>query len=764
MRSTSLSPGSRFVRPPRGIGALLAATLLAAACTDHGIVSPPSVAEVTVEGAPAVGVAGGPTEPHGPRVAVGPITNGANHTGSIVAAGQTDVWTFTANTGQYIVGSIGETGGTVDFTPWIRVTAPNGSLIVNTWNSAAANFGIAAPQTGTYTVQIATADAGNDATGTYTFSVAALPGALTVSGGDQGGPMTVGVNHAGTQTVGDQDIWTFNANTGDAIILAIGEVTGSVDYTPWIRLIAPNGALVGNSWNTAAAQIAVNATQTGTYTVVVNTADSGNDATGDYRLVLALSSGVPTVPAGDEGGDMTNGVTHTGTLTVGDLDQWQFSAAVGDAIILSVGEQSGTNFTPWIRLLAPNGAVVGNSWNTNAAQIQVTAAVAGTYSVVVSTANSGNDGTGDYTLVLARAPAAITVSPGDEGGALTNGANATGSLFVGDLDVYTFSSNAGIPMAISIGETAGTNFTPWIRLIAPNGAQVGNSWNTTVAQINLIASQTGTYTLIVSTANSGNDGTGNYTLTLQKGGAFVTSPGDEGGAITVGTNVSGILSIGDLDRFTFTANQGDYIAASVGEVTGTNFTPWIRLVSPTGQVIGNAWNTTVAQVNVAAPVTGTYTIAIGTANSGNDGTGTYVLTVARAPGSFTVSPGDDGGAITNGTKNGTITIGDLDMYSFSGNLGANLKVTIAPVTGTLTTWIRLIAPNGALIGNVWNAAGATINILSAPQSGTYTIIVGTANSGNDATGTYSLTLSGANLAPNPGDAPKPIAAGPLPVW
>lgn len=748
MHPTHPTRGSRLIAPLRGLGAVLAASLLAVACSEHGIVSPPTMEGVTVNEAPAIAVAGAPTEPQGPRVTVGPITNGANHTGSIVAAGQVDVWTFSATTGQYLVGSIGETGGTVDFTPWIRVTAPNGTLIVNTWGAAAATFGVAAPQTGTYTVQIATADAGNDATGTYTFSIGVVPGTLTVSGGDQGGPMTVGVNHAGTQSLGDQDLWTFNASTGDYIVLAIGEVTGSTDYTPWIRLIAPNGQLVGNAWNAAAAQIPLAAPQTGTYTVVVNTADSGNDATGDYRLVLALSSSTPTVPAGDEGGPMTNGATQTGAIPTGDLDQWQFTAAVGDGIVVAIGEVSGdVNFTPWIRVFAPNGALVGNSWNAAAAQAAFNATVAGTYSVVVSSADAGNDGTGNYTLVLAKTPGAVSVSPGDQGGALQNGGNHAGSIFVGDLDVYTFSANQGLPLAITIGEVSGTtDYTPWIRLYAPNGALVGNSWNAAAAQINVIAPQTGSYTVVVSTADAGNDATGDYILVLQKSGAFITPPGDQGGAVQNGGNNTGSIFVGDLDRWTINANQGDYIVVYVGELSGsTDFTPWIRLVSPTGQIIGNTWNAAAATIGVIAPATGVYTVAVGTADSGNDATGTYTLTIGKAPGAFIVPAGDDGGAITNGSRNGTITIGDVDMFSFNATQGANLQVVISELTGTTdyTPWIRVVAPNGALVGNTWGATGATLNLV-ASQTGTYTIFVGTADSGNDATGTYQLTLSGAN--------------------
>jgi hypothetical protein len=96
---------------------------------------------------------------------------------------------------------------------------------------------------------------------------------------------------------------------------------------------------------------------------------------------------------------MTNGATHTGSIPVADLDQWTFTATQGATVTLTLTEVTGTtDFTPWIRLVAPNGTIIGNSWGTSSAQITVAAPSTGKYTVIVSTADSGNDATGDYTL------------------------------------------------------------------------------------------------------------------------------------------------------------------------------------------------------------------------------------------------------------------------------------------------------------------------------------------------------------------------------
>ena len=55
------------------------------------------------------------------------------------------------------------------------------------------------------------------------------------------------------------------------------------------------------------------------------------------------------------GSTLQNGAATKGTIALGDLDVWSFSASAGDGIMLRMGAAT---FTPWIRLYGPNGAVV----------------------------------------------------------------------------------------------------------------------------------------------------------------------------------------------------------------------------------------------------------------------------------------------------------------------------------------------------------------------------------------------------------------------
>ena len=246
---------------------------------------------------------------------------------------------------------------------------------------------------------------------------------------------------------------------------------------------------------------------------------------------------------------------------------------------------------------------------------------------------------------------AAVETPRTATGPLTNGGNDQGNIAVnGQIDTWTFAGTANTPVAISMGELSGTaNFAPKLVLKAPNGSTVQTKTGPTVAQVNAILTATGTYT--VQASSNLNQGTGTYVIILQKAGPFVTPSGDDGGHLnTNGTNTPGTITIGDLDRFTFNAVAGSPLVVTMSKVSGTpDFTPWIRLVSPAGTIIGQASNPTTAVVSVSAPTTGLYTIALGTNDTGNDATGTYNVNVT---GAFTYPFTGTWGAITPGGPTG----------------------------------------------------------------------------------------------------------------
>src|SRR5258707_3429610 len=72
------------------------------------------------------------------------------------------------------------------------------------------------------------------------------------------GPIASGETLTGTiSPVGDSDSWTFSANTGDAIVIRVGEITKSGNFAPHIRLLDPGTAPLATASGTVSAEIAV---------------------------------------------------------------------------------------------------------------------------------------------------------------------------------------------------------------------------------------------------------------------------------------------------------------------------------------------------------------------------------------------------------------------------------------------------------------------------------------------------------------------------
>ncbi len=713
----------------------------------------------------------------------GALTNGATHEATITR-GDLDMWSFTANAGEGIVLRMGQLTDTNNlFNPHIRLYSPTGVLLgSNAGGALASEVAVIATNSGTFTVVVSDADLAFSGdtigdVGTYRLTLAHAPEAFVVSAGDEGGALSNGGTHPGTITVGDADLWSFSANTGDRIVVRVGEVTDDSSFHPQVRVYGPTGALLGSDAQFAASEVTVTASNTGPFTVVITDADLNSASTdsfgntGTYRLHLAVSPGAFIVPGGDEGGAIANGGTQSGTIHLGDLDMWSFSANAGDSIIVRVGEVTDDgSFHPQIRVYGPTGVLVGSDSQFVASEVAVTVSNTGPYTVVVSDADlnsaSGDSlgNTGTYRLHLAVSPGAFIVPGGDEGGALTNGATHEGTIHPGDLDMWNFAANAGDAIVIRMGQLIDTNnlFNPQIRLYGPNGALVGANSTSLASEVAATATNSGTYTVVVSDANLalGGDTIGNagtYRLHLAVSpGAFVVSSGDEGGALTNGAIHEGAIHLGDLDMWSFTANAGDNMVIRCGQVTDDNgvFHPQVRLYGPTGVLLGSNIGTTASEVAVTATNSGTYTVVVNDGNLGFGGdtladTGTYRLHLALSPGAFVISNGDEGGTLINGaTQQGTIHVGDLDMWSFTAMAGESLVVRIGQVTDTNNLFhpqVRLYGPTGAFLGSNNGTTAAEVAV-TATNSGTFTVVVGDSNLafGGDTigdTGTYQIHLA-----------------------
>src|SRR5579859_2055977 len=301
---------------------------------------------------------------------------------------------------------------------------------------------------------------------------------------------------------------------------------------------------------------------------------------------------------------------------------------------------------------------------------------------------------------------------------LVNGANQTGFIFTNGVpDSYTFTANAGDSINLRLG--TGTNFYGFLQLYGPGGVLLESTGAYPIRDdlITNQATNSGTYTVLVSSAVT--RGSGTYELHLaQIPEAFVVPSGDEGGPMTNGGNYTGAITLGDLDMFTFTANKGDSINLRLGT---TNFIGHLQLFGPDGAALSavGAYPVKDDLLIWTATNSGTFTVIVSDGYGG--GTGTYELHLAKAPGAFIVPPGDDGGPMINGGNYpGTITLGDLDMFSCSACTGDAMRFELKSTN--FYGLIQLYGPNGALLNYV-GGYGVTDAVLTytATNCGTFTV-------------------------------------------
>ena len=664
----------------------------------------------------------------------GGLTNGATALGTISVDNPSDEWTFKAASGQHILIRFGST----EFQGHLNLVGPDGlpaGPVVDDNPDVSLEFDAAA--TGTYTLDIFATSGGGD----YQISFAQPGSPISVNAGDEGGPLVNGGSYPGSMPVGDVDVWSFHARTGDFVVIRLG----TTNFDGRLSLYGPDGAAaVPTPTLGRDVEIIYTATADGDYTVIA-TAGYPNQ-TGTYQLSFAKPAEAAVFHPADDGGPMTSGERYTGTIDLGDLDQWTFTANAGDKVMIQFGA---TNFSGRLHLVAPDGTLAAPVTSIDH-DLRIThqATQSGTYTVLVAAGYPG--GIGEYRINIAQPGYAATVPVGDDGGALVNGDQKTGTIDLGDLDIWTFQAKKGDYI---VARMAGTNLYCQLTLFNPDGSASTNlSGISPDVQIAFSAGQDGVYTLV---ADAGYPGwTGSYQLYFAKAGdPPVLLPGDDGGPISNGGAYNGTIDLGDLDEWTFTAKAGDYVTIQFGS---TNFYGQISLVGPDGALAtptpGYEHD---VRISFQASLSGNYTVLV----SGYPGqTGAYRLYFVQPGYPATVPAGDDGGTLTNGGRHaGVVNQGDMDVWTFNAKPGSYVVLRMAATN--LYCHLSLYGPDGKPAAPESNTDRDVRIAFTAQLAGVYTVV---ANAGYaNSTGTYQLYYAnGADTATvPPGDDGGTLANG-----
>lgn len=684
--SPSLVLSGPAVRPPlaRGLGARLLLPWLAASLSAQGLV------------------------------------NGGFVDGAITVPGERITHTFDASGGENFQLRILDLNASALY-PTITVFDPLSNQVATRGGQDVAAISGSAPRTGTYRVVVADGNSNPNQTGPYRLQFVLAPGA------NEGGALTNGQTVADTVTIGDLDSFTFAINAGESYQLRVADVNSTALY-PFLTVYDPQGALVVSNGALDVAAVADAAAVTGVYTVVVADGNSTPSQAGAYELHYVRAPGANT------GGALINGGAVAGSVRLGALDSYTFAITAGESYELRLSDSNSTALYPRMTLYDPRGCLVRQNGNLDVAALSGVADFSGTYTVIVADGNSHPAQTGAYRIHFVRAPGA------NAGGALPIGGSVAGTIALGDLDSFTFDIQAGESYLIRVSDTRSTALYPRLTVYDPRGSFVAQNGGLDVAALGAVATQSGTYTVVVADGNSHPAQTGDYRV------HFVRAPGaSAGGPLRNSGSVVGAIGLGELDSFSLALRAGESYAVRVVDSLGTALYPRILLYDPRGTFVAQAAAQDVATLSGTAAFSGTYTLVVTDGNGAPAQTGGYEVHLARAPGANEHGFLLDGVSVTE-----TIVVGDLDSYTFRARAGDTARITLTDtLAGSLYPTITLYDPSGAYLAQIGNVTTAVLNRLIA-RDGTHTIVVSDGNGAATGAGPYSLVVAGAGYVGNSG--------------
>lgn len=215
---------------------------------------------------------------------------------------------------------------------------------------------------------------------------------------------------------------------------------------------------------------------------------------------------------------------------------------------------------------------------------------------------------------------------------------------------------------------------------------------------------------------------------------------DMGEILSAETRTGEISFNGEEDTFSFNAESGQAVVINMCNESGF-VNPEISLYAPDGSLLASDDGTLHAEIrNIVLDQSGVCTILAEERNG--DATGDYSISLILIPGQ-TVSPQDpDGGDLIPGgeTRTGSINYrADTDAYTFEGESGQTVSISMSTESGFLNPGIYLYDPDGYLETSASGTLHAEISDYQLVQSGTYTIVLRERD--GDGTGGYSLSYS-----------------------
>ena len=449
-----------------------------------------------------------------------------------------DSYTFQAEVGQKVVVDL-RSG---DFDTYLGVGSPSDDLNENDdWEEGDITHSrveVDITESGTWSV-VATSYEGGE-TGSYELTI-------SITGGSAGSSIGGDRIESGELAKGDEtldsgeyvDLYTFDGTAGERVVLDLR----SVHFDTYLIVLTPSEETQFNDdfeGDMNRSLLNLELTESGSFTVGVTSYEAGEMGAYDLHIQRGSQSSVSSGPR-LERGTLASGDE---TLTSGEyLDVFTFEGLPGQHARVDV---SSSVFDTYLIVTGPGELQKDNDDTEDApghSIVEFDLSDSGTYNAIVTSYSAGE--TGDYELSIELSDAATGSTGEDNPGQrdvrrLTSGQSLSGQLESGDStldsgeysDIFTFDGQAGQTISVELNST---DFDTYIGLVFPSDEVLENDdyeGSTSKSRIDLTLQESGRYSVIATSYESGE--TGSYQVTLNTdsaGPAPTTGPSGAGGNV-----------------------------------------------------------------------------------------------------------------------------------------------------------------------------------------------------------------------------------------